>query len=67
MSTALRLFGLLDILKNNGFADGIAENLPETLLEFVASGQEIALIAELCAAADDGIRCRQVFSSIPTG
>ena len=39
----------------NGFTDGIAENLPETLRDFIASGQEIALLAELCAAADDGM------------
>lgn len=39
----------------NGFTDGLAENLSETIREFVASGQEIALLSELCAAVDDGM------------
>ncbi|MDR1532812.1 MAG: HD domain-containing protein [Clostridiales bacterium] len=39
----------------NGFTDGLAENIPGPVKDFVASGQEISMIAELCGARDDGL------------
>jgi exopolyphosphatase/guanosine-5'-triphosphate,3'-diphosphate pyrophosphatase len=38
----------------NGFTDGLTD-IPHTIKDFVASGQEVALIANLCGAADDGL------------